>query len=95
MKKSGGSAGLLLALGAERWRLAGSFQVRNTSGNLLTEFTGEYKMSGEGWGTGMGISGPSLANWEHMASGFGFYVGDEIRAWVKQKRPIAAAGTQR
>ncbi len=93
IKKSGGSAALLLALGAERWRVAGSFQVRDTGGTLLTEFTGEYHVSSEAWGVGVGVSGPSLVNWEYVASGLGGAVAEEINRWLEQKKTVRATGT--
>ena len=91
MKKGGGGAALLLGLVAERWGISGSFEVRNGTGRLLTEITGQYALKTEGLVLGVGVGGPDYSDWEYMATRLGSGVGDEISQWLKnQKKPLGA-----
>jgi hypothetical protein len=85
MKQSGGIAGVLVAVVGERWRMVGSFQVRNAKGVVLTEFTGEYKLAAEGAAFGVGVDRGIMTSWKGMATGLGQGVGEQLDDWLNQK----------
>lgn len=91
MKRGGGSAALLLGWNAERWRMHGSFAVRDASGNLLTEIAGRYTVSSGGLTTGLGVSGPDSSDWEYLATNLGNAVGDEIKEWLASQKKATSA----
>ncbi len=91
MKKGGGSAALLLGWGADRWRMYGSFAVRDASGKLLTEITGRYTVGSNGLMTGLGVWAPDSSDWADMATHLGNAVGDEIKEWLESQKKAPSA----